>query len=638
MDEDGALRVGGAALATRVGVGVSCAMKRRNGNASVVSVLRGQTGALEAAAQCASRGWMTILVGPPASGKTSVAQCLADLAGRTLRRVALTAATDTSELLGSFEQKEPARDRAALEEVVSTTLRRVAADALGSFSSSSSDGGEENVIEKRDTKHALLDVVERAWSRWSSYESIVDAASRGARAEDAASAKEALSAVVDAVAEARDTLAARDATEGRAILLQTNYAMDVDGDVGDDVVNDADPLVSSIRERLASLGPEAWGGAAPSAGRFEWVDGVLLKAATTGEWVLLENANLCSPTVLDRLNPLLETGGSLLVSECGHGADGEPRVVRAHPEFRLFLALDPRRGEVSRAMRNRGVEVFMSGVPDDSLAEESLAAEESSERRALDIRSVRSVSEDEAKTPLVSSSDAFPSSRTLATFAPVDDLEGVLAAAGVPAGAPRRAMARAHRALVAGDCVSSSELGPETSSETAEARGIRVARARRSVAARFAALTHREASRWAALTSELLARGVGAENALRVAWTHVYERGEVSEDARRATRVAFARHVKPFLDATRRDFTEESIPRAGFLKTENVVDASLVARWARSTLVEPLGWPEPAATATPPADVESRARRAGALLETVAGTLYGRERAAADALSATNGR
>ena len=73
---------------------------------------------------------MTILVGPPASGKTSVAQVLADLAGRTLRRVALTAATDTSELLGSFEQKEPSRDRAALEASVTETLRVVAATAL----------------------------------------------------------------------------------------------------------------------------------------------------------------------------------------------------------------------------------------------------------------------------------------------------------------------------------------------------------------------------------------------------------------------------------------------------------------------------------------------------------------------------
>lgn len=29
--------------------------------------------------------------------------------------------------------------------------------------------------------------------------------------------------------------------------------------------------------------------------------------------------------------------------------------------FRLILAMDPRYGEISRAMRNRGVEVFMLG-------------------------------------------------------------------------------------------------------------------------------------------------------------------------------------------------------------------------------------------------------------------------------------
>ena len=67
------------------------------------AVLKSQTAALEAACYCAARGWMTILVGPASSGKTSVAKTLADLSGRTLRRVALTAATDTSELLGSFE-------------------------------------------------------------------------------------------------------------------------------------------------------------------------------------------------------------------------------------------------------------------------------------------------------------------------------------------------------------------------------------------------------------------------------------------------------------------------------------------------------------------------------------------------------
>jgi midasin len=107
--------------------------------------------------------------------------------------------------------------------------------------------------------------------------------------------------------------------------------MAVDG--GDDKNNNNnndETSAASFLRRAAVLGPEAWGGAAPAAGRFEWVDGVLLKAAVKGEWVLLENANLCSPTVLDRLNPLLEIGGSLLVSECGM-RNGEPRVITAHP-------------------------------------------------------------------------------------------------------------------------------------------------------------------------------------------------------------------------------------------------------------------------------------------------------------------
>ncbi len=75
--------------------------------------------------------------------------------------------------------------------------------------------------------------------------------------------------------------------------------------------------------------------------RFEWVDGVLTRAIEEGRWVLLENANMCPATVLDRLNPLLEPCGTLLLNECGT-ANGRPRVLRPHPNFRLILALDPR--------------------------------------------------------------------------------------------------------------------------------------------------------------------------------------------------------------------------------------------------------------------------------------------------------
>ena len=81
-------------------------------------------------------------------------------------------------------------------------------------------------------------------------------------------------------------------------------------------------------------------------------------------------------SVLDRLNPLLEPGGVLPLTECGTSPDdntneskvaGENtsshRIVRPHPNFRLFLTADPACGEVSRAMRNRCVEISLLDTP-----------------------------------------------------------------------------------------------------------------------------------------------------------------------------------------------------------------------------------------------------------------------------------
>ncbi|KAI6834575.1 midasin [Hortaea werneckii] len=95
--------------------------------------------------------------------------------------------------------------------------------------------------------------------------------------------------------------------------------------------------------------------------RFEWTDGMLVEALVEGKWLILDNANLCSSSVLDRLNSLLEPNGALIINEHTE-EDGSPRVIRPHPEFRIFLVTDPRYGELSRAMRNRAVELF---VPSD---------------------------------------------------------------------------------------------------------------------------------------------------------------------------------------------------------------------------------------------------------------------------------
>ena len=68
-----------------------------------------------------------------------------------------------------------------------------------------------------------------------------------------------------------------------------------------------------LRRRWALLRKQGSG-----RGHFEWVDGLLVRAVERGGWVVLDNVNLCSPSVLDRLNSLLEPGGELLRE---HGAD-----------------------------------------------------------------------------------------------------------------------------------------------------------------------------------------------------------------------------------------------------------------------------------------------------------------------------
>jgi midasin len=92
--------------------------------------------------------------------------------------------------------------------------------------------------------------------------------------------------------------------------------------------------------------------------RFQWVDGMLIRALEQGKWLVLDNANLCSSAVLDRLNSLLEPNGYLSINEHST-ADGEAVIVRPHPNFRIFMTMDPRFGELSRAMRNRAVEICL---------------------------------------------------------------------------------------------------------------------------------------------------------------------------------------------------------------------------------------------------------------------------------------
>ncbi|KAI3655760.1 hypothetical protein MP638_001251, partial [Amoeboaphelidium occidentale] len=95
---------------------------------------------------------------------------------------------------------------------------------------------------------------------------------------------------------------------------------------------------------------------------FKWKDGILIDAMKNGKWLLLRNANLCPASVLDRLNSLLDTSrGSIMLHEKGFDDDC---VVYAHPQFRLIMtaSLNGNQNGLSKAMRNRGIEMHV--LPD----------------------------------------------------------------------------------------------------------------------------------------------------------------------------------------------------------------------------------------------------------------------------------
>lgn len=96
-----------------------------------------------------------------------------------------------------------------------------------------------------------------------------------------------------------------------------------------------------------------------TGGHFEWVDSKIVKSLKHGQFICLEHVNLCSAAVVDRLNPVFEPNGNLLMSEKGVTVDNEAEIVEKHENFRAFLTLDPKHGEISRAMRNRCIELSL---------------------------------------------------------------------------------------------------------------------------------------------------------------------------------------------------------------------------------------------------------------------------------------
>ncbi|TKY64312.1 Midasin protein [Spatholobus suberectus] len=273
---------------------------------------------LEAAAQCVERQWLCILTGPSCSGKTSLIRLLANLTGNVLNEVNLSSATDISELLGSFEQYDALRN---FSSVVAQIERYV-----NEYISLQLEASKEAIFRETDL-----------YIRWIAFLS-------GLKFDSLSSS------------------ASNYFENQKKIVCSLSLLAEIIGQLKLQIEKNSLPVSYSFQEldlaMKTVLKMKADDQKMVVSTKFEWVTGLLIQAIEQGEWIVLENANLCNPTVLDRINSLVEPCGSITVNERGI-VDGNPLVIHPHPNFRMFLTVNPHYGEVSRAMRNRGVEIFM---------------------------------------------------------------------------------------------------------------------------------------------------------------------------------------------------------------------------------------------------------------------------------------
>ncbi|GAA5925946.1 AAA family ATPase midasin [Sporobolomyces koalae] len=270
---------------------------------------------LEALVKCLDMGWLAILTGARGGGKSSLVRQVSALAGRRLREFSMNAEVDTLELLGSFEQADRLRE---ISDVLDDALDLLLTSTAAQLASPSTD----------DIHLAVHDLHK--------LQVVLNAGQSGLTVPEIAST--------------------------------IKHALDIS--TGTDAAS-KEQLAQRIEAAVETANSTS------AAARFEWIDGPLVRAMKNGDWLLIEDANLCSPSVLDRLNSLFETSGRLQLAERGP-VNGEIQIIAPHPAFRLVMTLDPRNGELSRAMRNRGIEIAILPATPTSATPSSVASTASS--------------------------------------------------------------------------------------------------------------------------------------------------------------------------------------------------------------------------------------------------------------------
>uniref|UniRef100_A0A5S6QIN1 Midasin n=1 Tax=Trichuris muris TaxID=70415 RepID=A0A5S6QIN1_TRIMR len=250
---------------------------------------------------CINMDFLTILVGKSRVGKSMLVRMLAGLCGQKLNVFYLTAETDVTELLGCYEQR------------------------------SSTDCYVDQCMEEASK---ICDVLTWTWVTFHRLDMAIDVLSFMEK-NVICRRKRSIDFCLFIISEVERLINQ---------LWSSNLA--------ENIASHLMVCAKGLKEKLDSAK------SVQNGIRFEWTDSVLVKAIRSGEWILLENVNLCCSAVLERLNCLFEPDGELSVGVSASEATDQT-IYKRNPKFRAFFTMNPDHGEIFRSVRNRGVEIYI---------------------------------------------------------------------------------------------------------------------------------------------------------------------------------------------------------------------------------------------------------------------------------------
>ena len=338
-----------------------------------LSLLHSSTSALHQLMRCVDMSYPVLLIGESSTGKSSCVHTLAALTGHPLSVIDVNESMDSSDLLGCFEQIDIDRHTKQLIAHTTECVNRVTCQMLAAHSRRQEDkdgsvkvepkieavdGNGKRKIEAKDTKS-------KKKQKRSGSTGAQNGAASTVATDPALDTLSTLYRQLETCLQQRRSVEIEHAARSTAVSLSSEQHAALSTllqqlatlSASHAIALPAHLTPTYLHARLNHLSALTTN---PTSlhGTFQWLDGTLLHALEHGHWLLMENINYCSASVLDRLNGLLERGGVLMVNECGL-RDGVVRVVRPHAEFRLFGTMNEQYGQVSRAMRNRCVEIVL---------------------------------------------------------------------------------------------------------------------------------------------------------------------------------------------------------------------------------------------------------------------------------------